>query len=256
MIEKFSITKLTRSKSEVMEDFVTEEIPFTINLNGKETVTMLCSPADLKELAAGFLFTSGLVKNKNEIKNIHIDSQKWLCSIELNKKLDSDLVFKRLYTSGCGKGTIFYSLVDLMYKTKLISDLKIKAETIVKLMPDFYKKSQTFLKTGGTHASALASGEKIIIFKEDIGRHNAIDKVIGQALLENIDLKNTVLITSGRISSEVIFKARKAAIAIVISKSAPTNQAVKHARGMDITVVGFARGAGMNIYSAERRIEK
>lgn len=256
MIEKFTITRLEKGKQNTIDDFVVQEIPFTIKAGNKELVTLLCSPADLEVLAIGFLFTSGLIKDKSEIKNLYVDTQKWVCNIELAGMPDMELISRRLYTSGCGKGTIFYSSVDLMYKTKIISDLEIKAETIVKLMPDFYTRSEVFLKTGGTHASSLSDAEKTIIFKEDIGRHNAIDKVIGQALTDGIGLKDKVLITSGRISSEVVFKARKIGIAIVISKSAPTNQAVKHARSLDITLVGFARGEKMNIYSAERRITK
>ncbi|HUT86245.1 MAG TPA: formate dehydrogenase accessory sulfurtransferase FdhD [Elusimicrobiales bacterium] len=254
MIEKFNITKVTEGKKEIVEDFIVKEIPLTINVNKKELATLLCSPNDLEVLAKGFLFTSGLIKGGGDIKSIYTDTQKWTCDIELAQDLDTNLISKRLYTSGCGKGTIFYSSVDLMYKRKLISDLKIKASQIPPLMLDFYKKSEVFLKTGGVHSAALGLGDNIVIFKEDIGRHNAVDKVIGQALNDNIKLEDKFLITSGRISSEVVFKARKTNIAIVISRGAPTNQAVRHGRSMDITIIGFARGNKLNIYSGVERI--
>lgn len=254
MIEKFSITRFTEGKTSITEDFLVQEIAFTININGRELATLLCSPADLKELAKGFLFSSGIIKHPHEIKNIYLDTQKWLADIELTNAPDYNLISKRLYTSGCGKGTLFYSAIDLIYKTKIVSDLKIKASFVLSVMTDFYKKSEIFLKTGGTHAAAIADDKSIKIFKEDIGRHNAIDKVIGQALSENIVFGDKFLITSGRITSEVIFKCRKSNISIVVSKGAPTNQAVKHARNIDLTLVGFARGSKLNIYSAERRI--
>ena len=108
--------------------------------------------------------------------------------------------------------------------------------------------------TGGTHSAALSDGKDILVFREDIGRHNAIDKVVGYALVKNVTLKNTLLITSGRISSEVLFKVRKGGIPMVVSKSAPTNQAVKLAREMDITLIGFARGSRMNVYNGEKTV--
>jgi len=164
------------------------------------------------------------------------------------------LVFKRLYTSGCGRGTLFYNAIDIMYKSKIVSDLRIKSTQISALMKDFKKRSRIYLKTGGIHSAALLDEKNIIVFREDIGRHNAIDKVIGGMILKNIPLDNKILATSGRISSEVLLKVRKCNIPIVISKSAPTNQAVRLAREMGITLIGFARGARMNIYSREERI--
>ncbi len=122
-------------------------------------------------------------------------------------------------------------------------------------MTDFQKESKIYLQTGGVHSAALADNAGILIFKEDIGRHNAIDKVIGQGLREKVDFSNKIMITSGRISSEVLLKTQKCRIPLIVSKSAPTNQAVKLAKDMGITLIGFARGARMNVYSEEARIK-
>ncbi len=111
-----------------------------------------------------------------------------------------------------------------------------------------------YSKTGGVHSAALASENEIFIFKEDIGRHNAIDKVIGEGLKKECVFESKIMISSGRISSEVLFKVQKARIPLLVSQSAPTNQAVKLARDMEITLVGFARGNRMNVYSKEERI--
>lgn len=254
-MENFRIIKITNNKKEFVDDVAASEIPLTINIGGKELVTLLCSPFDVEDLARGFLLTSGLVKKSDEIKKIIINKEQWTANVELtDNKLSEDLVFKRLYTSGCGRGTLFYNIFDIANRSKIISDIRIESIQISKLMADFQKKSEGYLKTGGVHSAALSDGNEIIAFKEDIGRHNAIDKVVGNIIAINQSLSDTILLTSGRISSEVIFKARKCSISIIISRSAPTNQAVRLAREMDMTLVGFARGNRMNIYSVEERI--
>lgn len=254
-MKSFNIKQIKAGKEKVIDDFIAEEVPFTINIGDREIVTLLSTPENLKELSVGFLFTSGLIKKANEIKKIVIDEQKWVIYIDLIDDIQMEkLVFKRLYTSGCGRGTLFYNALDIMYRSKINSGLKIKNTLISGLMTNFQKKSETYLKTGGVHSAAIADGEKILFFAEDIGRHNAIDKVIGAALLEGEGLGEKVLITSGRISSEVVFKMRKCQIPIVISKSAPTDQAVKLSREMNITLIGFARGSRMNVYSADERV--
>ncbi len=255
MTETVKIVKIKGTEKEVVEDIVVEEVPLTLNVNDKELVTLLCTPIDLENLVRGFLFTSGLIKKIQDIKKIVINQEQWVAYIDLaDAAIMNDLIFKRLYTSGCGRGTLFYSVQDMINRSRVLSDFKIATIKINALMRDFQKKSELYLKTGGVHSAALADDKGILAFKEDIGRHNAIDKVVGQALKEDILFENKIMITSGRISSEVLFKIQKCDIPVIISKSAPTNQAVKLAKDMGITLVGFARGNRMNIYSNEGRV--
>jgi len=253
-METFKVIRIKGSSREIIEDLIVEEAPLTLNIGDKELVTLLCMPSDLEDLVVGFLFTSGLINRIQDIKKIVINQEQWVARIDL-ATADIGMVFKRLYTSGCGRGTLFYSASDLINRVKNVSDFKIEAIKINSLMADFQKKSEIYLKTGGAHSAGLADNKGILIFKEDIGRHNAIDKVIGQRLKEGGAFENKIMITSGRISSEVLLKTQKCKIPIVISKSAPTNQAIKLAKDMGITLVGFARGNRLNIYSAEERID-
>ncbi len=253
-MESFTITKVRRNVREVVEDAVAQEVPFTLNLGELELVTLLCSPFDLEDLVRGFLFTSGLIKDLNEIKRMTIDSQRWSCYIEMTNTEVDNLMFKRLYTSGCGRGTLFYNALDIMHRSKIISEFKVNSAAVSKLMLDFQKRSEVYLKTGGTHSAALADEKGILALREDIGRHNAIDKVIGYALSQTKTFEDKILITSGRVSSEVVFKVKKCGIPIIISRAAATNQTVRLAREMNLTLVGFARGSRMNVYSAEERI--
>lgn len=254
-MESFKVTKIKAGNREIVEDPVVEEVPFTLIVDDRELVTLLCMPADLEDLAIGFLFTSGLIKKEGDISKIIIDHQHWIAHVELsNDTIVKEMIFKRVYTSGCGRGTLFYDAADLAHKFKIISDFRIEAGKISSLVADFQKRSEIYLKTGGVHSAALADNSAIIIFREDIGRHNAIDKVIGNRLKAGGPFENMIMITSGRLSSEIIFKTQKCAIPIMASRSAPTDQAVKLSREMGITLVGFARGDRMNIYSHDERI--
>lgn len=255
MNEKVKVIKIRENSRETADDFVIREVPLTLIVDNEELVTLLCSPSDFDELARGFLFTSGLIKKDNDISKIIINQEQWSVFVDLaDASLTKGLVFKRLYTSGCGRGVLFYNTQDLIGRYRIISELKVQAAKINELMAEFQDRSEGYLRTGGAHSAALSDGSSIIIFKEDIGRHNAIDKVIGRALKEGIVFKDKIILTSGRISSEVIFKTQKSGAPVLVSKSAPTNQAIKLAKELGVTLVGFARGKRMNVYSHAERI--
>ncbi len=254
-MEKFEIFRIFSDKEEKIVDIVAQEVPFTIYVNDKELVTLLASPADLVELAVGFLFTSGLILSFDEIKRATTDSQRWTVYLQLkDKKIDSYLIFKRMFTSGCGRGTLFYNAVDFIHRNKPRSRIAIDRNQVFRMMNDFQTRSSGFKETGGVHSAALADCKNILIIREDIGRHNAIDKILGYALMNHIDLKEKILLSSGRVSSEVLLKIQKTDIPIIISQSAPTNQAIKHAENARITLIGFVRGQRMNVYCGKERI--
>ncbi len=249
------ILKIDKDKKENINDIVTDEVFMTIHLNERELLTLLCSPGNLKELSVGFLYSSGLIHSLSDIESIYINSKNMTSHITLKEKdIIDDVIFKRVYTSGCGRGMLFYNVLDLADKKRLNGNSKIRSEQIVKLMKTFEKKSTTYKKTGGVHSAALSSSENIQAFSEDIGRHNAIDKVIGEALYKNLNIEEMLVLTSGRISSEVMFKIQKMGTAIVISRSAPTSLAIRLAGKWNVTLVGFARGKRMNVYTAKERI--
>jgi len=253
-MERCEIIKIYAERKEKIEDLVSQEIPFTIYVNGKELLTLLSSPEDLEELTVGFLFTAGIIKQFKDIRTLIIDTKLWRAEVKLKQKVEFDLVFKRMFTSGCGGGTLFYNPVDIMHRRKTRSKIKIKRDSIFRIMKDFQNCSIGFKQTGGVHQAALCDRKRILLVKEDIGRHNAIDKILGFALMNNMDLKDKIILSSGRVSSEVLLKIQKTEIGLVVSRSAPTNQAIKHATEANITLIGFARGKKMNVYSNPERI--
>lgn len=234
------------------EDIIIIEHPFTIFLDEKELITLLCSPSSLKELTIGFLHSEGFIEKYSDIERIQVDEEKGISYVDLKKRkpLAEKLKGKRTITSGCGKGTLFYNVLDSFKSKKIEKSLDITIEEIKSLTRGFNRRSELFLTTGGVHSCALCDKSGILVFEEDIGRHNALDKILGRALIDNMDLTDKLVLTSGRISSEMLIKVAKRGIPVIISRSAPTSLSIELARELNITVVGFARGEKMNIYSS------
>ena len=250
------ITKVWEDKMEEVEDTVVVEYPLTIFINEEEFITLLCSPEALEYLVVGFLASEGFIKDKNQIKSFRIDNARGHAYIELtNFSSFSDKLFgKRTVTTGCGKGTVFYNVLDSLSTNINENTLTITEEQVFKLTREFNQSSETFKDTGGVHSCSLSDADGILLFHEDIGRHNALDKIIGEAIYKDISLKDKVLLTSGRVSSEMIIKASKQNIPIIISRSAATELSINIAKELNITLIGFARGKRMNIYNGKNRV--
>jgi FdhD protein len=256
-IEKVSILKLTEESRNNTDDVVVREYPLTIILNNEELVTLLCSPKDLDYLAVGFLFSEGLLENKDEIKKITVDDQNGTVRVEtdVERVLDNDRIFNRLVTSGCGRGASFLS-ADIQDMAKVQSKITVSVRQVLSLVKDFQYQSQVYRTTGGVHGAALCNTQNILVFSEDIGRHNAIDKIFGECVLKDIPTDDRLVITSGRISSEILLKVARRNIPVIISKSAPTDLGVKLASDLGITLLGFVRGKRINAYTNDWRISE
>jgi FdhD protein len=254
-MEAFEITYVTRDGTELRDDWVTEEIPLTVEINGREVATLLASPTGLEDLVLGFLFTTGLIARAADVRSISIDDQLWKADVRITAEgLGEELAFKRVYTSGCGRGIVFSTSLDLINRVKLPPGFTVKASVILDLMKTLLSASEEHKKTGGVHSAALADTSGGVIAADDIGRHNAVDKVVGAALKQGVSFPESLLITSGRISSEILGKVLRCRIPVIVSPGAPTNQAVRLAREANLTLVAHTRGARMNIYSAAERI--
>jgi FdhD protein len=257
-IERVSILRFTEEDASNIEDVVAREFPLTIILNNQELVTLLCSPKDLKYLAIGFLSSEGLIRSKEEIKKVLIDEQRGVVRVETreDKSPDSEIIFKRFITSGCGRGASFYSATDAQNQTKIESKIEVSAYDILSLVNEFQHHSHLYRATGGVHSAALCDIKNILVFSEDIGRHNAIDRIFGQCLMEEIPTEDRLVVTSGRISSEILLKAARRNIPIIVSKSAPTDLSVKLANDLGLTLLGFVRGKRINAYTNDWRIKR
>jgi FdhD protein len=253
--KRVTVLKIDEGRRKKVGDVVVREYPLTIVFNGQQLVTLLCSPDKLDCLAVGFLFSEGLIGSKRDIKKLEIDEKRGVVWIETRtgEMPSDDFLSKRYITTGCGKGTSFLGLP----RGKSIrneSKIRLSPSQISALMKEFQERSTTHRETGGVHSAALANARGIIVFSEDIGRHSAIDKILGECVLKGISMKNRIILTSGRISSEILMKIARATIPVIVAKSAPTDMGVSIAEKSGVTLVGFARGKRMNVYSNEKRI--
>jgi len=254
--KELNIIQFNSGEKSVKKDFIVKEIPFTILVNGQEIVTLLCSPDKLEYLAVGFLLSEGLIKSDTQIKSVNLGKDGHYANVELDGdfQVPQDFFQKRLISSGCGRGSSFYTPRDALDYEPINSDIQISYKQVTDLMRQFQEKSSLFKKTGGVHSAALCNLGEIEIFTEDIGRHNAIDKIFGQCLLKGISTEDKVILTSGRISSEILTKVAKGKIPIIISRAAPTDLAAGLAEKMRVTLIGFVRGKRMNIYTHSFKI--
>jgi len=243
--EEVPILRITDQDRHELKDTVAAELPLTIILNRQEIVTLRCSPTKLDYLVIGFLSSAGLIASKDDIEEITIDEERGLARVIAREDRDSDIPTGRLIAS---------STVDASDRSVVKSLMEVTAPQVLALMEDFIQRSRLFRTTGGVHSAALSDTRNILIFSEDIGRHNAIDKVFGECLLRDIPTDDHIIITSGRVSSEILLKVAKRNIPLLISKAAPTSLGVKLAAHSGITLIGFVRGKRMNTYSGAWRL--
>ncbi|MEJ2047976.1 MAG: formate dehydrogenase accessory sulfurtransferase FdhD [Dehalococcoidia bacterium] len=253
-LEKFPVLRFNKEDRSNEELAVAKEFLFTIFVNDQELATLLCSPGNLRYLAVGFLASEGLLQSKDAIKKMEIDDWLGTAHIEI-EGFDKDEKFftKRLIASGCGGAATFYSAADVA-TLKVESAMKISPDEVFALAKEFQHSSQLYLATHGVHSAALADRSEIILFSEDIGRHNAVDKIFGKCLLEDIPTDDRIIISSGRISSEITHKVAKRGVPIIVSISAPTSLGLKTADKLGITLIGSVRGQKMNVYTHPQRV--
>ena len=253
---KWEFIRFDQRDMSVREEEIVTEFPLTVVLNGEEFATIVCSPTDIHELLIGFLASEGIIRFYKEISAIKIDEERGFAYIEMDKPLHSlqHNHSKRFIGSCCGKSRQFYFQSDVKTAKTITSKLSISVDQCFELMNQLQLQSQEFKRTGGVHNAAICTLNEILEICTDIGRHNALDKIYGHIMERSIPVADKVIVFSGRISSEVLLKISKIGVGILISKSAPTDLALELADDLGITVIGFARGHKMNVYTHPFRV--
>lgn len=250
------ILKVSGTTIEEAIDEVASELPVKLILNDEQFVTLLCSPVELKELAVGFLLSEGLLRERSALEELDFIENDATIRIRLSGlpagwKTQFET---RTISSGCGKGVMFTAHRADVDRKIATSGRLLGLDDIRRLLTTFRNISSLYLETGGVHSAAISDGRDILFFSEDIGRHNAVDKLIGKAFLQSVPVENKILLTSGRVTSEIMTKAGRNRFPVLISRAAPSCMAVNYAEDMGITLVGFARGDRMNVYTWPNRI--
>ena len=269
-VENIQIHKVGSGKMDELADKVAVEEPLQIQLlystsTGqmlKDIAVTMRTPGNDEELAAGFLFTEGILKDGediSEIKRSHTDEN--IVQVILKENIIPVLgnAARNFYTTSscgvCGKASI--DAINTVSVFTLQQDsILINAAVLYNLQDKIKVQQQVFEDTGGIHASALFDvNGKFIMLREDVGRHNALDKIIGAALMKNkLPLNNCLLFLSGRSSFELVQKAVMAGIKVIVAVGAPSSLAVEMAKENSITLIGFLRNERFNIYSGKERI--
>lgn len=247
-----------REKSvKFVDELIATEVPVNIYVNGQYLATLFSLPAQLKNLGVGWLLSQAIVKSIDEITDIHVEENN--VKMNCNRKIETRIravKTAKIVDSSCGS-TIedFLFLRDRMMKSLVNSDYTVKAEKILQFVEVLNKKSTLFKLTGGTHSAALFHQENLVAFAEDIGRHNAVDKVIGAAAVKKVNFPRCALVSSGRQPANMVLKAARVGMPIVVSIAGPVYSGVNIALKVGVTLVCFVRGQRMNVYSYPERVE-
>ena len=249
---------LSTGKAKKTQDCVAEEVPLQISLNDVYTFVIWCSPSQFKELAVGYLLAEEILKSVDEIESINSDEKAHKCQLKLKANVDLDERMKNSRRSTRIIPLIKASTSPYQHDEHIPivkSPLKVKAQTILDAMNQINNLAKGFKETGALHDSAIVKADgTIVAFSEDVGRHNTVDKVIGEASLKKVDFSQCFMIITGRVPGDMIYKAAKVGLPIVASVAAVLNSGISSAEKANIALVGFVRGKRMNVYTESERI--
>ena len=233
-----------------MRGVVPVEEAITLYVNGEPFVTLVCTPTQLEELALGFLFNEGLITGLDHVAVVELCGGGRCVDVWLAQDIDAPGL--RTITSGCSGGTTYGDVVTAHERVE--SDLRITAPQVSSLMAELSRCAATYRRAGGIHVAGLAEDDRLICVAEDIGRHNALDKIAGICLRQGHAPKDRILLTSGRVSSEMVQKAARMKAPIIVSRTSPTSLSVRLAQGWNITLIGYARRRSFRVYAGEERV--
>jgi len=241
------------STSTVKEE-VAVEAPANVYLNDNHVVTLLSSPYMLGELAVGYLFSEGMLTEKGMISEILVAGTDVHVRLKQDAKVDLERArLGRFVTTACGSLVDYLQLMARI-KREISRDYSVSAEEMERMVAELNSSSRVFKATGGIHSAAIFENEKIVAFSEDVGRHNAVDKVVGASVLKDVNFEKSVLVTSGRQTADMVAKAAQMGIPISASISGPIHSGIKLAEKAGVTLVCFARGRRFNVYTSPERI--
>lgn len=260
VVQEIEITRIDvrAGRANKMIDFVAEEKPLHIFVNRNHYATIFCSPTNLKELTVGHLLSEGMLKSIEEIEGLRISADEATCRVKLKPDVNIEKrqiltrLSARVIRSTCGSPSTFQFSGRI---PKIKSVLAVQAKTVLESVNRLNSSAEMFRKTGGVHVAAIYGEDgNVKTLAEDVGRHNAVDKVIGAGALNHVDFSMCFLALSGRLTGDIVCKAARVGLPIVASMAAAIYSGITIAKGASVTLVGFARGNRLNVYTVPERI--
>lgn len=234
-------------------DTVIAEQLVSLTVNNNIWLTFMCTPSDLDALAVGFLYNENIIQSLDDIASLRVCPGGDNVDIWLNNPVTKPENWKR--TSGCSGGTTSVNENNLPVGiTNRQNGNLVPPEMINSMITQLINSQNLYRKSGGVHTSALSDGKKLFLIAEDIGRHNTLDKLAGRLLLERKKPDKVIVLTTGRISSEMIQKVIRMGATIIISRTSPTSLSVEMAEKSGLTMIGYVRGEHFTIYAHPERI--
>ncbi|MGE4504646.1 MAG: formate dehydrogenase accessory sulfurtransferase FdhD [Desulfovibrionaceae bacterium] len=232
------------------------EIPLNIQLNGRDVVTLMCTGQHPRHLALGFLKSDALIQNVRDVLDVKTEvcPDRIMVRVQVAHDPWEHHTLQRSITSGCGKGTNFDNNVETISKRRLESDLTVRASDILRLVEELHGRSSLYRQTRGCHNASLCTPTKMEVFREDIGRHNAIDMLVGRCFEMDESTAGKMIVATGRVASEILLKIVRIGIPIMISTSVSTGFSVELARRTNLTLVGNVTRDSFWIYNDPGRI--
>lgn len=247
-----TIIRLSQGRSEKLHRHVVEEFPLRLRVNGRELATLVCSPHKLNFLLAGFFRLQGFIESLDDILALGVCSDFGLAEVRLNGELPERL--QPTLTSGCGTG-IAYNLPQHLLTEGKQRPRHYDSESLLRLMKELNTLTEQYRSHGGIHSAAIGDQDgMLLLYAEDIGRHNTLDRIAGEALFRGIDLQDKMLVTSGRVSTEMVAKAARLGVGLIASRTSPTDKAIALCEQAGITLVGYVRGRNMDVYSHPQQL--
>ncbi len=230
---------------------VVEERPLSVVVNGRELATLMATPVKLDHLVLGFLYFERIINGLDDVKSLDVDVEDATADVELRIPLRHPA--RRVITTGCTGGVSFH--LGLSAYPPVNTGARLRPESVFPLIRALYDTAELYRQSRGIHAAALGEADRLLISAEDVGRHNALDKIQGEALARGIRTEGRVLLTTGRISSEMLRKGARMMTPFIVSRTSPTSLAVESAKRLGITLIGYVRNQTFNVYSHPQRID-
>ena len=247
-----NIIRVTQGKQELAKRQVVEEYPLRLRVNGRDLATLVCSPHQLNFLLVGFFRLQGFITSLDDILSMGVCSEYGLAELRLRAELPEQL--QPTLTSGCGTG-ISYNLPQNLLNTAHKRPRGYSSEGLFHLMKELHGQAEQYRSHGGIRSAAIGEADGLLLYAEDIGRHNTLDRLAGEALFKGIEAQDKMLVTSGRISSEMVAKAARLGVGLMASRTSPTDKAIELCEQAGITMVGYLRGSSMEIYSHSQQLQ-
>ena len=231
------------------------EKPLTVFLNGQEIVTLMTIGDEPELLAVGFLLNQNMLRLGDKISGIEYEDDLDVVVVRTDRETDFEKVLKKkTITSGCAQGTVFGDLMDKLSSISLSSSDRLRTSWLYELSKKINNTPSLYLEAGAIHGCVLCKQNHPLIYMEDVGRHNAIDKIAGYMFLNNIEPIDKIFYTTGRLTSEMVIKTVQMRVPILVSRSGFTAWGVELAREAGLTLVGRAKGRRFIVLSGTERI--